>query len=235
MDRNEVILAGRLPDLAQIKTLQSGTRFGTWRLIVRRRNRGRGTRVDTIPCVSFEPEVVRSVTEWLPDDVVEVVGSLRRRWWGSQDSKASGYEVEVRSVKRLERRVTTVLTGDGELSESPPPTPDLAWGRAVDPATGSATDPASGSATDRSSGQAADRSPGQATDRTSGPVVGSIMGAATAALPAPPRPLHSLVNTVPVQRPPKAGPGPRAIPEDPVPDHAVTAPDVPPGGGVTQA
>ncbi|MFD8561480.1 single-stranded DNA-binding protein [Streptosporangium canum] len=120
MDRNEVVLVGRLPEAVRIRSLQSGSTLGSWRVIVRRQQRGRGTRVDTIPCVSFEPEVTVVVAEWLPDDMVEVVGSLRRRWWGSEGSKSSGYEVEVRSVRRLERRVTTVLTGE---EEAPAPTP----------------------------------------------------------------------------------------------------------------
>ncbi|GAT68433.1 single-stranded DNA-binding protein [Planomonospora sphaerica] len=105
MDRNEVVLAGRLPETVQVRSLQSGTRFGTWRLVVRRRQQqGRGIRVDTIPCVAFEPGVVETVTGWSPDDMVEVVGSLRRRWWGKDGAKASGYEVEVRSVRRLEHQ-----------------------------------------------------------------------------------------------------------------------------------
>lgn len=120
MDRNEVVLVGRLPEAVRIRSLQSGSTLGSWRVIVRRQQRGRGTRVDTIPCVSFEPEVTVVVAEWLPDDMVEVVGSLRRRWWGSEGSKSSGYEVEVRSVRRLERRVTTVLTGE---EEAPAPIP----------------------------------------------------------------------------------------------------------------
>ncbi|WP_203874246.1 single-stranded DNA-binding protein, partial [Planobispora takensis] len=134
MDRNEVVLTGRLPELVQVKTLQSGARFGTWRLIVRRRHRGRGARVDTIPCVSFDSGIVDAVTCWLPDDMVEVTGSLRRRWWGSDKTKASGYEVEVRSVKLLERQVTTVLTGDGipfPAEEVPPPAPAPARPRSL--------------------------------------------------------------------------------------------------------
>jgi hypothetical protein len=122
MDRNEVTLVGRLPEAVHIRSLQSGSTLGTWRLIVRRQHRGRGGRVDTIPCASFEPEVTAAVADWLPDDMVEVVGSLRRRWWGSEGAKSSGYEVEVSSVRRLERPVTTILTGD-EDSLVPTPTP----------------------------------------------------------------------------------------------------------------
>ncbi|MFF3439442.1 single-stranded DNA-binding protein [Streptosporangium sp. NPDC002721] len=123
MDRNEVILVGRLPEVAQIRSLPSGSRLGTWRLIVRRQHHGRGARVDTIPCASFELEVIEAVAGWLPDDVVEVTGSLRRRWWGSEGAKSSGYEVEVRSARRLERRVTTILTGEEEVPVPAPPRP----------------------------------------------------------------------------------------------------------------
>ncbi|MEV8637843.1 single-stranded DNA-binding protein [Streptosporangium sp. NPDC051023] len=108
MDRNEVTLVGRLPEAVRIRSLQSGSTLGTWRMIVRRQQRGRGGRVDTIPCASFEPEVTVTAAEWLPDDMVEVVGSLRRRWWGSDGSKSSGYEVEVRSARRLGRPAATV-------------------------------------------------------------------------------------------------------------------------------
>lgn len=112
MDRNEVTLVGRLPEAVRIRALQSGSTLGSWRMIVRRQSRGRGTRVDTIPCVSFEPEVTRAAADWLPDDMIEVMGSLRRRWWGSDGAKSSGYEVEVRSVRRLERRSAAVPIGD---------------------------------------------------------------------------------------------------------------------------
>ncbi|MFF5112329.1 single-stranded DNA-binding protein [Streptosporangium sp. NPDC000509] len=123
MDRNEVILVGRLPEVAHIRALQSGGTLGTWRLIVRRRHRGRGARVDTIPCASFETDVIEAVAGWLPDDIVEVTGSLRRRWWGSEGAKSSGYEVEVRSVRRLERKVITILACDEEVPVPVPPRP----------------------------------------------------------------------------------------------------------------
>ncbi|GIH77163.1 single-stranded DNA-binding protein [Planobispora longispora] len=214
MDRNEVVLAGRLPDLVQIKTLQSGTRFGSWRLIVRRQQRGRGARVDTIPCVSFEPGVVQSVAEWLPDDVVEVVGSLRRRWWGSQGSKASGYEVEVRSVKRLERRVTTVLTGDGE------------------PSTDSAAPAVPAPASPRPLRSLLSTFPAQRpseADAGSEPATGSEDPAAAGAVPDPPPGDIPLVSsTDPVS---STGPGSRT---DPV-SSTRPAPDADPASGTDLA
>jgi single-stranded DNA-binding protein len=121
VDRNEVVLAGRLPETVQVKSLQSGTRFGTWRLIVRRRQQGRGIRVDTIPCVAFEPDVIETVTGWSPDDMVEVVGSLRRRWWGKEGAKASGYEVEVRSVRRIEHPFPEAPVRSESVSAGPLP------------------------------------------------------------------------------------------------------------------
>ncbi|GHH71612.1 hypothetical protein GCM10017673_25440 [Streptosporangium violaceochromogenes] len=104
MDRNEVTLVGRVPEVVRVRSLQSGITLGAWRVVVRRRRPGRGVRVDTISCVSFEPEVTVAAAEWLPDDMVEVVGSLRRRWWGGDGAKSSGCEVEVHSARRLERR-----------------------------------------------------------------------------------------------------------------------------------
>lgn len=114
MDRNEVVLVGRLPEAVRVRPLQGGSALGTWRLIVRRRQGGRRIRVDTILCASFRPEVTVAVAEWLPDDMVEVVGSLRRRWWGSDGAKSSGYEVEVHSARRLGRRIVTTLSGGDE-------------------------------------------------------------------------------------------------------------------------
>ncbi|MFF0247552.1 single-stranded DNA-binding protein [Streptosporangium sandarakinum] len=101
MDRNEVVLAGRLPEAASVRKLRSGSALTRWRLIVRRQQRDRRTQVDTIPCASFVPEVALAAAGWLPGDMVEVTGSLRRRWWGDDGSKASGYEVEVHSVRHL--------------------------------------------------------------------------------------------------------------------------------------
>ncbi|MEU9836149.1 single-stranded DNA-binding protein [Streptosporangium sp. NPDC048047] len=101
MDRNEVVLVGRLPEAASVRKLRSGSALTRWRLIVRRQQRARRIQVDTIPCASFVPEVALAAAGWLPGDMVEVTGSLRRRWWGDDGSKSSGYEVEVRSARHL--------------------------------------------------------------------------------------------------------------------------------------
>ncbi|MFD0886628.1 single-stranded DNA-binding protein, partial [Streptosporangium algeriense] len=123
MDRNEVTLVGRLPEAVRVRSLQSGGTLGTWRMIVRRRGRGRGSQVDTIPCASFEPEVTVTAAEWLADDMVEVEGALRRRWWGSEGSKSSGYEVEVRSARRLGRPDSSAGESEGEAPVPAAPTP----------------------------------------------------------------------------------------------------------------
>ncbi|MER7210323.1 single-stranded DNA-binding protein [Streptosporangium sp. NPDC000239] len=123
MDRNEVTLVGRLPEAVRIRSLQSGGTLGTWRMIVRRQRRGRGGQVDTIPCASFEPEVTVTAAEWLADDMVEVEGALRRRWWGSEGSKSSGYEVEVRSARRLGHPGEPAGGKEGGVSGPEQPTP----------------------------------------------------------------------------------------------------------------
>ncbi|MBB4919428.1 single-stranded DNA-binding protein [Streptosporangium saharense] len=123
MDRNEVRLVGRLPEAARIRSLQNGSTLGTWRMIVRRQRRGRGSQVDTIPCASFEHEVTVTAAEWLADDMVEVEGALRRRWWGSEGTKSSGYEVEVRSARRLGHPDAPVGGREGETPDPTPPAP----------------------------------------------------------------------------------------------------------------
>ncbi|MFF0311730.1 single-stranded DNA-binding protein [Streptosporangium sp. NPDC004379] len=112
MDRNEVVLVGRLPEAASVRKLRSGSALTRWRLIVRRQPRARRVQVDTIPCASFAPEVALAAAGWLPGDMVEVRGSLRRRWWGDGGSKSSGYEVEVRSARHLGLAPGTAPTGD---------------------------------------------------------------------------------------------------------------------------
>jgi single-strand DNA-binding protein len=116
VDRNEVILVGRLAGGAEKKAMPSGSTLTIWRVIVRRPARRRGGHVDTIKCVTFDAEVSAVVTRWSPGDVVEVVGALRRRFFGKGDGKSNSYEVEARTVRLLERpsvppKGTAVATG----------------------------------------------------------------------------------------------------------------------------
>ena len=108
--RNEVVLVGRVPAPAQQRELPSGDVLVTWRVVVarppgRRPPEGvRPTIVDTLDCVAWTASARRAATALRPDDVVEVSGSLRRRFWRAGAGAASRCEVEVASVRRVSRR-----------------------------------------------------------------------------------------------------------------------------------
>ncbi len=108
-DRNQVVLAGRLPEAPVEKLLPSGDRMTTWRVIVRRpaddRTDGRSkARVDSVPCVTFDPALRGLVEAWHREDFVEVGGMIRRRFWRTPEGGAgSRIEVDVRRARRLER------------------------------------------------------------------------------------------------------------------------------------
>lgn len=108
--RNEVLLVGRVPAAPEERELPSGDVLVTWRLVVgrppgRRPPEGvRATTVDTLDCVAWTASARRAAAALAPDDVVEVSGALRRRFWQAGASAASRCEVEVSSVRRVSRR-----------------------------------------------------------------------------------------------------------------------------------
>ena len=102
---NEVRLVGRLSaDPAEL-TLPSGDTLWTFRLVVERSGAGarRGQPFDTLDCAVWGGRVKRSVPTWSHDDVVEVTGAIRRRFYAAGTAKVSRYQVEV-SGGRLIRR-----------------------------------------------------------------------------------------------------------------------------------
>jgi single-strand DNA-binding protein len=111
--RNEVLLVGRVSGAPEERTLPSGDCLVTWRLVVerppgRRPPEGvRATTVDTFDCVAWSAAVRRRAVLLLADDVVEVQGALRRRFWRAGGGTASRCEVEAASVRRLSPRRRT--------------------------------------------------------------------------------------------------------------------------------
>jgi single-strand DNA-binding protein len=103
--RNEVVLAGRLPAPAEERLLPSGDTLVTFRLVVTRpahlRTRTRTLGIDTIDCAAWRADIRRAVLRWQPGDVVEVFGSLRRRFWRGAMGPTSRTEVEAFTVRRL--------------------------------------------------------------------------------------------------------------------------------------
>ena len=122
--RNEVLLGGRLSTAAQERELPSGDLVVTFRLVIDRpagsRARARAS-VDALECSAFRADVRRRALAWSPGDVVQVEGSLRRRFWRSPSGPTSRGEVEVERARRVatggtradgaERRVTRRATG----------------------------------------------------------------------------------------------------------------------------
>ena len=108
--RNEVVLVGRVPAAPEERELPSGDRLVSWRVVVgrgpgRRPPEGvRATTVDTLDCVAWTASARRAAAALQPEDVVEVRGALRRRFWRAGAGAASRCEVEATSVRRVNRR-----------------------------------------------------------------------------------------------------------------------------------
>ncbi|GAB3145952.1 single-stranded DNA-binding protein [Microbispora hainanensis] len=123
MHRNEVVLAGRLSMEPAHRELPSGALLTQWRLAVRRPGSRSGhQRSDAIECATIDDGVRAMLAGWQRDDLVEVEGALRRRWWRG----GSRYEIEVRTARHVEpapprsrpRRRTPQAADDGDGAAS---------------------------------------------------------------------------------------------------------------------
>ncbi|SEH00572.1 Single-strand binding protein family protein [Nonomuraea solani] len=100
MDRNEVLLVGRLSAQVEEHPLPSGDTVTKWRIIVRRRRNRRGAALtDSIPCVTFNPETAAVLRGLKPRDYIEVTGAFRCRVFGPSAGKIWRYEVEVSTAR----------------------------------------------------------------------------------------------------------------------------------------
>ena len=103
---NEVRLVGRVSGQPEERVLPSGDRLVTFRVVVARdQPRGRQT-VDALECVAWTARSRRSVSRWDDGDVVELSGSLRRRFYRAGAATVSRVEVET-SRARIIRRAAT--------------------------------------------------------------------------------------------------------------------------------
>ena len=103
---NEIRLVGRLPVEPSRRELPSGDVLVSFRVVVSRAPARRGARsggptVDTLDCAAWRADVQRSVERAADGDLVELHGSLRRRFWRVAAGAASRSEVEVVRMKRL--------------------------------------------------------------------------------------------------------------------------------------
>lgn len=101
---NEVKLVGRLGADPTERTLPSGDVIAAFRVIVTRPpGHPSGQSVDTIDCTVWSGRVRRSVRSWRAEDVVEVEGALRRRFFATGAARASRVDVEVTGARRIRR------------------------------------------------------------------------------------------------------------------------------------
>ncbi|MCW2536159.1 MAG: ssb [Modestobacter sp.] len=104
IDRNDVVLRGRLSAPPELRPLPSGDALLLFKLVVRReQTRPRGPKSDVITCVSYLPTLRRYAAAWTTDDVVEVEGALQRRFWRTPTGTAVAYEVNCRRGRKVSR------------------------------------------------------------------------------------------------------------------------------------
>ena len=104
IDRNDVVLRGRMSAPAELRTLPSGDPLLTFRLVIRRPvPRARGQSVDVLTCITYDRGLQRRISVWQPGDVVEVEGALQRRFWRTGSGTASVCEVNCRRGRKVPR------------------------------------------------------------------------------------------------------------------------------------
>ncbi|MDF1606519.1 single-stranded DNA-binding protein [Nocardioides sp. YIM 152315] len=100
---NEVRLVGRVSQAPEERVLPSGDVLWTFRVVVARPAAGGRRTVDALDCSAWSSRVQRSVASWSPDDVVEVTGAMRRRFFRTAAGAASRVEIEVSRGKVIRR------------------------------------------------------------------------------------------------------------------------------------
>jgi single-strand DNA-binding protein len=102
---NEVRLVGRVSQAPEERVLPSGDSVWTFRLVVPRPPGASRSRqqVDALECAVWSGRARRSVGGWHADDVVEVTGAVRRRFFKTASGAASRVEVEVAGARVIRR------------------------------------------------------------------------------------------------------------------------------------
>ncbi|SFK67122.1 single-stranded DNA-binding protein [Geodermatophilus ruber] len=104
IDRNTVVLRGRMSAPAELTSLPSGDTLVSFRIVVRRPEpRARGQSVDVLTCITYDRALQRRVAAWEAGEVIEVEGALQRRFWRTPGGTASVCEVNCRRGRKVPR------------------------------------------------------------------------------------------------------------------------------------
>lgn len=100
--RNTVHLIGRVSWGPESRTLPSGDEIVQLRVVVPRPpRRGQRGSVDALEVVCWTARTRAAALRLGVDEVVEVEGSLRRRFFAGAGGRVSRYEVEARRLRRI--------------------------------------------------------------------------------------------------------------------------------------
>lgn len=95
---NDLLLRGRVSQVAIEKELPSGDKVVEFRLIVTRDKR---SGVDTLDIGSWSAKARKMALSLKADEWVEVVGSIHRRFWSAPTGLASRWQVEAVEISRI--------------------------------------------------------------------------------------------------------------------------------------
>jgi len=95
---NDVLLRGRVSQEAVEKELPSGDKVVEFRLIV---TRDKQPGVDTLDIGSWSEKSRRTALSLVPDEWVEISGSVHRRFWSGPAGLASRWQVEAVEISRI--------------------------------------------------------------------------------------------------------------------------------------
>ena len=99
---NQVLLRGRLADVAEERALPSGDVLVAFRITVARPPQAHSkARVDSIECAAVPARVRRSLARLAAGEDIEVEGRLERRFWRGAAGPASRYAVNALAVRRV--------------------------------------------------------------------------------------------------------------------------------------
>ncbi|WP_328823309.1 single-stranded DNA-binding protein [Metallococcus carri] len=100
-DVNEIRLVGRVSGEPLVRELPSGDEVVTFRLVVRRDGKRRpgAPTCDTLDVACWSASSRRTARALADQQVVELSGALRRRFWRTPGGPASRYEVEASSLR----------------------------------------------------------------------------------------------------------------------------------------